>query len=208
MELSKAWNVSIIKTVYYNLKFGTRGIPLLVAKNSLMKVERDSAIKIGSGRVEFGLDFLNRGRTSLKMGRGSRLDIQGCASICNGCRITIADGATLSLGREVFINENTRITAYQDIAIGNGCWISWDVNIIDTDFHTIVDNGVAKSKDAGIAIEDDVWIGAKAIILKGVTIGKGAVVAAGAVVTKNVPPECIVGGNPAKVIKEHVSWKV
>jgi len=54
---------------------------------------------------------------------------------------------------------------------------------------------------AKIIIEDDVWIGANAIILKGVTIGKGAVVAAGAIVTKDVPQYAIVGGNPAKIIK-------
>jgi acetyltransferase-like isoleucine patch superfamily enzyme len=56
------------------------------------------------------------------------------------------------------------------------------------------------NEDLGVIIEDDVWVGARAIILRGVTVGRGSVVAAGAVVTKSVPPYAIVGGNPAKVL--------
>jgi acetyltransferase-like isoleucine patch superfamily enzyme len=55
-------------------------------------------------------------------------------------------------------------------------------------------------------IHDNVWIGTRATILKGVTIGEGAIVAAGAVVTKNVPPHTLVGGVPAKIIKEKISY--
>ncbi len=60
---------------------------------------------------------------------------------------------------------------------------------------------------APIIIGDNVWVGTRAVILKGVTIGGGAIVAAGAVVTKDVPPRTIVGGNPAHVIRENASWK-
>ena len=58
-----------------------------------------------------------------------------------------------------------------------------------------------------ITIGENVWIGCRALILKGVTIGDGAVVAAGAVVTKDVPANCVVAGNPAKIIKENVVWQ-
>lgn len=208
MELSKALKLSIIKTLYYNFKFKMNGIHLLIARNSLVKIQKESDINISSGRLEFGLDFLSRGKTSLKMGKNSLIDINGCASICNGCRITLADGAKLVLGSDVFINENTRITAYKEIHIGNGCWISWDVNIIDTDFHNIIENGLVKPKEAGIFIGNNVWIGAKAMILKGVTVGDGAIIAAGAVVTKDVLPACLVGGNPARIIKENIGWSI
>jgi acetyltransferase-like isoleucine patch superfamily enzyme len=59
-----------------------------------------------------------------------------------------------------------------------------------------------------VAIGDNVWIGAKAIILKGVTIGDGAVVAAGSVVTKDVAPGVLVAGNPARTLKSNVQWRV
>ena len=58
-----------------------------------------------------------------------------------------------------------------------------------------------------IVIEDNVWLGSRALILKGVTVGKGSIVAAGAVVTKDVPPNSIVAGNPAKIIKQNINWK-
>lgn len=65
----------------------------------------------------------------------------------------------------------------------------------------IKENEKRPEDDPGVVIEDDVWVGTRAIILAGVIVGRGAVVAAGAVVTKSVPPYAIVGGNPAKVIK-------
>ena len=72
-----------------------------------------------------------------------------------------------------------------------------DVIVMDT----VTDREKRPEDDLGVVIEDDVWVGTRAIILHGVTIGRGAVVAAGAVVAKNVPPYSIVGGVPAKVIK-------
>jgi acetyltransferase-like isoleucine patch superfamily enzyme len=69
--------------------------------------------------------------------------------------------------------------------------------------HTITGN---EYENKPIVIEDNVWIGCNVIILKGVTIGAGSIVAAGSIVTKNVPADSIVAGNPAKVIKENVKW--
>jgi acetyltransferase-like isoleucine patch superfamily enzyme len=140
------------------------------------------------------------------MGENSQLSIHGPACICNGCRITIEDGAKLILGSGTFINENSRITAYSEIRIGDNSWISWDVNIVDSDFHQIKENGFLKPKHVAIFIEDNVWIGARSIILKGVTIGNGTVIAAGAVVTRDLPSKCLAAGNPAKINKENIEW--
>jgi maltose O-acetyltransferase len=73
--------------------------------------------------------------------------------------------------------------------------------IIDSDFHNVKDHN-KEGESREIIIEDDVWIGAKATILKGVKIGQGAVVAVGSVVTKDIPANAIAAGVPAKVIKE------
>ena len=121
-----------------------------------------------------------------------------------GAYITIADKAELTLGSG-FINNNTKISCFEKISIGDDVKISEDVMLRDSDNHVIRRDGFKKS--APIRIGNHVWIGARATILKGVTIGDGAVVAAGAVVTRDVPEKTMVGGVPARVIKENIVWE-
>ena len=93
----------------------------------------------------------------------------------------------------------------KNIEIGNDVAIAREVIIRDTDAHDIVDGKHKKVKP--VKIGNHVWIGAKAMIMKGVTIGDGTIIAAGAVVTKDIPENCIAAGVPAKIIKENVTWK-
>jgi len=112
------------------------------------------------------------------------------------------EGAEVHVGRETYLNRRVEITCKSRVTIGAGCAISWDVLITDTDYHRLDDT----SDTAPVTIGDHVWIGARATVLKGVTIGDGAVVAAGAVVTREVPAGALVGGVPATVLREGVSW--
>lgn len=112
-------------------------------------------------------------------------------------------GAEIVIGDRTYINRRTEIMSKQSVTIGTGCAISWDVVISDTDYHEIA--GTSSTKP--IVIGDEVWIGCKSTILKGVTIGNGAVVAAGSVVTKDVAPHTLVAGIPAKAIKSNIRWK-
>ncbi|GAA1370526.1 acyltransferase [Peribacillus frigoritolerans] len=113
-------------------------------------------------------------------------------------------GAKIVVGDRTFINRRSEILCMESVNIGNDCAISWDVVITDTDYHQL--NGEIFVKP--VVIGNNVWIGCKSTILKGVTIGDGAVIAAGSVVTRDVPSGSIVGGNPAKVIKNEVTWVV
>lgn len=110
--------------------------------------------------------------------------------------------ASVKIGDHVSIGERTEIRCSKEVTIGDHSLIAWDVEIMDTDFHKIGDKITYKP----IHIDDNVWIGCRSTILKGVTIGKGSVVAAGSVVTKNVPPHCLVAGNPAKIIRTDIQW--
>ena len=112
--------------------------------------------------------------------------------------------ALIKIGNRSYIGDRTEIHAGDLVEIGNGCNISWNCTILDRDYHKLCSN---EEIIKPVKICDNVWIGCNCIILKGVTIGEGAVVAAGSVVTKDVPPKALVGGNPAKIIKTDVFWK-
>ncbi len=111
------------------------------------------------------------------------------------------DGGRLEIGDETFINYGFSAAAHELVRIGKRCLIGPYVNIIDNNFHDIHDRS-RKPPSRPVIIGDDVWINARAIILPGVTIGDHAVVGAGAVVTKDVPPRTVVAGNPARIISQ------
>jgi acetyltransferase-like isoleucine patch superfamily enzyme len=104
----------------------------------------------------------------------------------------------ISVGDGTYLNRGTEIVAAQRVTIGRDCKIARDVIIMDTDQHEVPGLGLVVSP---VEIGDRVWIGARAIILKGVRIGDDSLVAAGSVVTHDVPPGGIVGGVPAKPIR-------
>ncbi len=107
--------------------------------------------------------------------------------------------AVIKICKSSSIGDRTEIHAGSSVTIGERCMVAWDCVIMDRDYHAI--DGSGKESVKPVIIDDDVWIGCRAIILKGVHVGKGAVVGAGAVVTKDVPEFAIVGGNPARVLK-------
>lgn len=144
---------------------------------------------------------------TLFMGPTSQMICNGHFTMFEGACININSGGVLEVGDKTYMNASL-IQCASYISIGNNCAIAGDVLIQDTDYHPILDsNGLEKPVSKPIHIGNKVWIGAKSIILKGVTIGDGAIIAAGSVVTKDVAPYTLVGGNPAKVIRNNVIWK-
>ena len=141
--------------------------------------------------------------TRLLLEEGATMTVKNPFAMYAGSYIRVIKGGHLIL-HGGFINENVQITCGDRIEIGKDCAIGRDVVIRSFDGHTIEQEGYRISEP--IVIENHVWIGQGAQILKGVHIGEGAIVAAGAVVTKDVPAHAVVGGVPAKVIKENVRW--
>ncbi len=103
------------------------------------------------------------------------------------------------------ISHNTKIVANQRVEIGSGCMFSWDVLIMDTNGHPIITEPPIPIHSP-VIIADDVWLGSRSTVLKGVRIEKGAIVGAASVVVKNIPARVAVAGNPAKIVKENVAW--
>jgi acetyltransferase-like isoleucine patch superfamily enzyme len=135
-----------------------------------------------------------------------------------GCSFSLGENATCSIGDFTLLN-GALIMAEERIEIGSHVLISWNVGIADGDFHPLepaqrIQDTLALApyykdrparpplKTAPVIIKDNVWIGMNAVILKGVTIGENSVIAAGAVVTKSIPANVVVAGNPAVIVKE------
>jgi acetyltransferase-like isoleucine patch superfamily enzyme len=112
-------------------------------------------------------------------------------------------GAVLSIGEGSFVNHRSELIAHERVEIGRHCLFAWDVQVMDSDSHSV--DGLPHT--APVVIGDRVWIGCRATVLKGVTIGDGAVVAAGSVVTRDVPARALVAGNPARLVREDVTWE-
>ena len=92
--------------------------------------------------------------------------------------------------------------AAEKIEIGDACMIAHGAYISDADWHGIYDRAQPVGNTKPIILKNNVWIGDSSIICKGVTIGENSIIGAGAVVTKNVPENCIYAGNPAKLVKK------
>lgn len=117
------------------------------------------------------------------------------------CWSSKQDQGRILIGDHCLISPGVSITSAVDIRLGNNCMIAADVSITDSDWHGIYNRTRPFKCSAPVSLGNNVWIGQRAIIGKGITIGDNSVVAAGSVVVSDVPPNTIVGGNPAKTIK-------
>jgi acetyltransferase-like isoleucine patch superfamily enzyme len=146
-------------------------------------------------------------KEKIRVGKNSRI---------TGDLIVFGMGGEISIGEYCFMGPGSRIWSAGKITIGDRVLIAHNVNIHDNishslhsaerheDFVYFVNSGLQKPFDIkiqAIVIEDDVWIGFNATIMKGVRIGKGAIIGANTVITKDIPPYAVVVGNPAKIIK-------
>lgn len=141
--------------------------------------------------------------------------IIGHSSIVEASIFFDRENSYVSIGDRTFIGRSTIVCA-DKVEIGNDVLISWGCTIVDHNSHSIdwssrksdvIDWARGEKSWSGVKvmpvkISDRVWIGFNAIILKGVTIGQGAIVGAGSVVTRDVPPYTIVAGNPARIVRE------
>jgi acetyltransferase-like isoleucine patch superfamily enzyme len=109
---------------------------------------------------------------------------------------------SIRIGDAVMISPGVRISASDEISIGDGCMMANGAYITDCDWHSVYDRMNRDPEPRPVHLGDNVWIGDHATVLKGVRIGDNSIVAACSVVTKDVPANVVVAGNPARIVKE------
>jgi maltose O-acetyltransferase len=113
------------------------------------------------------------------------------------------ESGRLQIGERTLVNYGGSICAAKLVSIGANCLIGTHAIIMDNDFHRIEpERRLEWPESRPIVIEDNVWLGARVIVLAGVTIGRDSCIAAGSVVTANIPPRSLAAGVPARVIRE------
>ena len=108
---------------------------------------------------------------------------------------------SITIGKAALLSPGTRISASDEIVIGDSVMIANGVYITDSDWHDVYDRTERSEKITPVHIENNVWLGDGVKVLKGVRIGENSIVGAGAIITRDVPPNVVVAGNPAKIVK-------
>jgi maltose O-acetyltransferase len=157
-------------------------------------------------------------RSATKLGQ--RIRLWGAPSIYNSGKLIIGDrvrlvstitklelaigsNGQLEIGNSTFINYGCSIAAQKLIRIGPHCNIGTYVIMMDNDFHRLEPERRTEQPDsAPIILEENVWLGARVIVLRGVTIGAGSVIGAGSIVSRDIPPRSLAVGAPARVIRK------
>jgi maltose O-acetyltransferase len=159
---------------------------------------------IGAGS-KVQVPLRSEGRGTLRIGKNNLFGYRPAPMLGSGeVLLQPRDAnAVVAIGDGNAFSNNVSMVANELITIGDGCQIGELVSIYDCDFHEI--NPATRNRSAGLTrpvlIGNNVWLGSRVIVLKGVTIGDNSVVAAASVVTKSIPANCIAAGNPAKVIR-------
>ena len=201
----------VLKTMYWRAKLRlSKAASFHVCPKSIVSIDKSANMTIQSGELTINDTwFSTRKRryvSEFRLDKDSVFVCEGDFKLFQGASIYVAPCAKLVLhGGWSFLNTNSTLNCFHHIEIGKGCAISDNVCIADSDSHYI--DGHKERMTAPIVIGDHVWIGKNVTVMKGVTIGSGAVVGAGSVVTKDVPCNTVVAGNPAKPIKTIEKWE-
>lgn len=201
-------SISLFSSIKLNKRASKNGNPSICYRGTKVDLSGSSLIISNGGKIIINRKWSKKDsfNSLLFMGNNSKLLVGGANdfSFYSNSKIYINNDATLCLGCG-YINHDLSISCFNKITIGEGVCISEGVTIRDSDNHSI--DNASKTKTAPIYIGNHVWIGMNVTILKGVNIGDGSVIAAGAVVINDIPKNCLAGGVPARVLKENITWQ-
>lgn len=185
-----------------------------VVLHRLSHIIMDEKASLEINRQDYALD---KGMCCrIQLAKNAVMHICGNVSFHRNTHINVHENASLIIGGNTFLNGSI-IDCSECIRIGSNCAIAEGARIIDNTWHRInylcanepgaINNNNSKDSIRPVTIGNNVWIATDVIVLPGVNIGDGAVVASGAVVTKDVPSHCLVAGVPARIVHDTVDWK-
>lgn len=192
---------------YFKLNYlikNNKGVRFIPLRRTYLSIDKKATFH-GGGILTLNADRIQNSTMSMYFiaEEDSDIEIKGRVSFSYGCDVKVFKGAELDM-EDCSLNAYSQVRCMHKVHIGKDTRISRNVQIWDDDAHKMV---AGSDKSHEVIIGNHVWIGAGVIILKGVHIGDGAVVAAGAVVNHDVPAGCLVGGVPAKVLKSNIEWE-
>ncbi len=206
------------KTIYLNFKYlpikQAIYLPLFVSyKVKLRKVKGEVIIKcsVKPGLIKLGLSEIglyDKKHNRVVWENGGTITFNGAAIFKYGSVLVVGPKGKLELGSNFRFSSGSVIVCYKSLKIGDNCRVSWDTQIIDSDFHRIFDkDGVHINPDKEIVIGENCWIGNRSTISKGTLLGRDTVVASNSLVNRRFQASnVIIGGIPAKIIRSGISW--
>ena len=182
---------------------------------------RNNSVSIKSKRQNF-IIRIHGNNNSINIGENCRLKntqinvcgdnnhivIEAGAKFDGPCFVTLEGNSVLSIGCNSGIRGVSFVLKDANISVGRNCMFSYGIIVRNNDAHKVLDiNGSITNAAQDMKIGDHVWLCENCAILKGVTVESDSIIAYGAVVTRNCPPNSIMAGNPARVVKDNISWK-
>lgn len=164
-----------------------------------------------SPRVYFGFGGtmgIDSERSLFSVEKGGKVIFEGSARFAKGCKIRVESGV-LRIGSNFAANKNCFFSCTKEIIIGSDTLFAWNVNIRDSDGHSIIQDGIKKSGLETVKIGNHVWAAAYVDILKGVTIPNNCVISYRSCVIKPIIIDnTLIGGYPARILKENINWEI
>lgn len=209
-SVAEAGFYGTLKSGVVSVKHTGKVDKIVLHSKTISSISKDSSFDINGrlliGAGKFGATHPRIARSKFSTTAGSSVSHTGQTRAKIGPGSVVHIEGDFSMG-DSYINSHSRIMCGEEITIGDNVAIAWNFEILDDDRHQIVIDGKRPQQKSPIEIQDDVWIGHDVSVHKGVTIHQNSVVASDSVVLEDVPPNVLVAGSPAEIVRENVTWE-